>query len=117
MNTILKKILLSLFIIVSLVIIIYGLLFIISQMVNMKYYFDHSLPTPIYSSENTIPICKKEFFQELILFAKIIVGYAICGLVLSIFVIGENNFSKVYVFVVRPPFAHSNFLGLVSLFR
>ena len=67
MNTILKKILLSLFIIVSLVIIIYGLLFIISQMVNMKYYFDHSLPTPIYSSENTIPICKKEFFQELIL--------------------------------------------------
>ena len=68
-------------------VVIYGLLFIISQMVNMKYYFDHSLPTPIYSSENTIPICKKEFFQELILFAKIIVGYAICGLVLSIFVI------------------------------
>ncbi len=83
-TTLLKKILLSLFIIVSLAIIINELMFIISQMINMKYYFDHSLPNPIYSSENTIPICSKEFFQELILFAKIIVGYAICGLILVI---------------------------------
>jgi len=83
-TTLLKKILLSLFIIVSLAIIINELMFIISQMVNMKYYFDHSLPTPIYSSENTIPICSKEFFQELILFAKVIVGYAVCGLILAI---------------------------------
>ena len=85
MNTILlKKLLLSLFILVSLAIIINELMFIISQMVNMKYYFEHSLPTPIYSSENTIPICRKEFFQELIFFAKIIIVYAICGLILAI---------------------------------
>lgn len=85
MNKILlKKILLSLFILVSLAIIVDQLLFVISQMVNIKYYFDHSLPNPIYSDENTMPICRKEFFQELILFAKIIVGYAICGLIIAI---------------------------------
>jgi hypothetical protein len=85
MNKILlKKILLSLFILVSLAIIVDQLLFVISQMVNIKYYFDHSLPNPIYSDENTMPICRKEFFRELILFAKIIVGYAICGLIIAI---------------------------------
>jgi len=82
--TLLKKILLSLFILVSLAIIINELMFIISQMVNIKYYFDHSLPTSKYSNENIIPICSKEFFHELILFAKIIVGYAVCGLILAI---------------------------------
>jgi predicted branched-subunit amino acid permease len=89
-TTLFKKILLSLFILVSLVIIVYGLLFIVSQMVNIKYYFDHSLPNPIYSNENTIPICRKEFFQELILFAKIIVGYAIFGLILGIYYIRKK---------------------------
>lgn len=92
MNKILlKKILLSLFIVVSLVIIVSELLFIISQMVNIKYYFDHSLPNPIYSNENTIPICRKEFFQELILFAKIIVGYAVFGLILAVYWIRRNK--------------------------
>ena len=92
MNTILKKkILLSLFILVSLAIIVNELMFIISQMVNIKYYFDHSLPTPIYSNENTIPICREEFFQELILFAKIVVGYAICGLILAIYYIKKKD--------------------------
>ena len=36
----------------------------ISQMVNMKYYFDHSLPTPIYSSENTYQFAKKNFSKN-----------------------------------------------------
>ena len=84
MNKILSKTLLSLFALVSLVIIVYGLMFIISQMVNIKYYFDHGLPAPIYNNENTIPICRKEFFEELIFIMGIVVGYAICGLILAI---------------------------------
>lgn len=79
---ILKKILLSLFILVSLAIIIYGLLFVFSQMTNIKYYFDNCLPNS--NDKSVIPIYRKEFFQELILFAKIVVGYTICGLILAI---------------------------------
>ena len=77
----LKRILLSLFTLLSLVIIIVGTMFIISQMINIKYFFDHA---PINNDKNTIPICTREFVSELILYAKIIIGYAICGLILVV---------------------------------
>jgi hypothetical protein len=77
-----KKILFSLFVLLSLVIIVEGVMFVVSQMINIKYYFDTSLPCN--NSEHIIPICTRKFVSELILYAEIIVGYAICALILVI---------------------------------
>ncbi|MBP1629141.1 MAG: hypothetical protein H6Q15_34 [Bacteroidetes bacterium] len=60
---------------------IYSVLFYISQEVNIKYYFDDCLPN---GSANQIPICKKDFFLELILYAKILIFYSLYGLILSV---------------------------------
>ena len=62
-------------------------MFVVSQMVNITYYFENCLPN---NNNNTIPICKKEFFLELILYAKIIVLYAIYGLNIAIHYIKKN---------------------------
>lgn len=80
-NKKLNKILQYVFILFSLIVIVYTVLFIISQEVNIKYYFENSLPN---GSNNSIPICQKDFFLELILYAKVLLFYAIYGLFLSV---------------------------------
>jgi len=87
-NKTLNNIFLYVFILFSLIVIIVGILFIISQMVNIKYYFDDSLPNSI---SNSNPICAKEFFLEMIWYAKIIVIYAVYGFILAIFGIRRNK--------------------------
>lgn len=77
-----KKVLKFIYAIFSLIVISYSVMFIISQMVNIKYYFDNSLP--INGNNYSIPICEKEFFLELILYAKILIIYAICGIIVVI---------------------------------
>lgn len=79
-NKTLHNVFLSIFILFSLIVIVYGVLFSISQMVSIKYYFDDCLP----NGNNSIPVCQKEFFLELILYAKILVFYAVYGLILAI---------------------------------
>lgn len=64
-------------------------MFIVNQMVNIKYYFEDGLP--MGSNEYSIPICEKEFFLELIFYSKILVVYAICGLVLALCYIKKNK--------------------------
>lgn len=76
-----RKIFLYGFLLFSLVVLIYGIMFAVSQMVNIKYYFDDSLPN---SSNSSIPICEKEFFLELVFYAKFVIVYAVYGLILSI---------------------------------
>ncbi|OUN68018.1 hypothetical protein B5G10_12460 [Barnesiella sp. An55] len=80
-NKKLHKILQYVFILFSLIVIVYSVLFIISQEVNIKYYFENSLPN---GSNDSIPICQKDFFLEVILYAKVLLFYAIYGLFLSI---------------------------------
>jgi hypothetical protein len=77
----LNKVLLYIFSVFSLIVIIDGVSFIISQMVNIKYFFDDCLPN---SNNNALPICEKDFFLELIFYAKILILYAVCGLILAI---------------------------------
>jgi hypothetical protein len=57
-------------------------MFVISQMVNIKYYFDDCLPN---TTDSSIPVCNKDFFLELILYAKIFIAYAIYGLILAVY--------------------------------
>lgn len=80
-NKKLNKILQYVFILFSLIVIVYSVLFIVNQEVNIKYYFENSLPN---GSNNSIPICQKDFFLELILYAKVLLFYAIYGLFLSV---------------------------------
>ena len=68
-NKKLNKILQYVFILFSLIVIVYSVLFIVNQEVNIKYYFENSLPN---GSNNSIPICQKDFFLELILYAKVL---------------------------------------------
>lgn len=82
----LKKIFIYTFILFSLIVIIDGIMFIISQMANIKYYFDDYLS----NNNNSIPICEKEFILELILYAKILIVYALYGLFLSIYYIWKK---------------------------
>ena len=81
-NEIIDKIFIYLFVLFSLVVIVYGVIFIINQQINIKYFFEDCLPD---SNADKIPICPKDFFVELILYAKIIVLYAIYGLILSVY--------------------------------
>ena len=81
-NEIIDKIFIYLFVLFSLVVIVYGVMFIINQQINIKYFFEDCLPD---SNADKIPICPKDFFVELILYAKIIVLYAIYGLILSVY--------------------------------
>ena len=81
-----KKIFVYIFILLSLFVIIYGVMFVISQMINIKYYFDDCLP----NGNGSIPICEKEFFLELILYAKVLIFYATYGLTLSIYCIWKK---------------------------
>lgn len=81
-NKKLNKILHYIFILFSLIVIVYSVLFIINQKINIKYYFDDCLPN---GTNNLIPICQKDFFLELILYAKFLLFYAICGLIFAIF--------------------------------
>lgn len=83
----LNKTFLYIFVLFSLIVIIYGVLFIINQMVSIKYYFDDYLPN---GTNNLIPICQKKFFLELVLYAKVLVLYAIYGLILSIYYIRKK---------------------------
>ena len=62
-------------------------MFIISQMINLKYYFDDCLPV---DNKNLISFFDKEFINELILYAKVIVVYAILGLILSCYFLRKN---------------------------
>ncbi len=77
-----NRIFLYVFILLSLMVIVYSVLFIISQQINIKYYFEDCLPN---SSANSIPVCQKDFFIELILYAKFLIFYAIYGLILSFY--------------------------------
>ena len=79
---IIDKIFIYLFVLFSLVVIVYVVLIIINQQVNIKYFFEDCLPD---SNADKTPICQKDFFVELILYAKIIVLYAIYGLILSVY--------------------------------
>jgi hypothetical protein len=81
-KSIFKNILLWLFVMFSLVIIFYGIMFVMSQMTNIKYYFDDGLPN---SNIGNLPICRKEFINELILFAKFVICYSIYGLIIGIY--------------------------------
>ncbi len=83
-----KKIFLYVFILLSLIVIFYNFLFIISQQINIKYYFDTRLSN---SNVAQIPICQKEFFLELILHAKFLIFYAIYGLVLLFYYSRKNS--------------------------
>jgi hypothetical protein len=80
-NKILHNVFLYIFILFSLIVIVYGVLFVISQMISIKYYFDDCLSN---GNNSSVPICQKEFFLELVLYAKILVFYAIYGLILAI---------------------------------
>lgn len=86
-NKIINKMLLYTFILFSLIVVVWSILFIINQQINIKYYFDDYLPN---GSANSIPICKKDFLLELILYAKILLLYAIYGLVLSAYLIRKR---------------------------
>ena len=77
-----NRIVLYIFILLSLIVIVYSALFIISQQINIKYYFEDCLPD---SSANSIPVCQKEFFIELILYAIFLIFYALYGLILSFY--------------------------------
>lgn len=88
-NKKLNKILQYVFILFSLIVIVYSVLFIISQEVNIKYYFENSLPN---GSNNSIPICQKDCFLEVILYAKVLLFYAIYGLFLSISCIKKSSY-------------------------
>ena len=90
-NKKLNKILQYVFILFSLIVIVYSVLFIVNQEVNIKYYFENSLPN---GSNNSIPICQKDFFLELILYAKVLLFYAIYGLFLSISCIKKSVISS-----------------------
>ena len=57
-NKKLNKILQYIFILFSLIVIVYSVLFIINQEINIKYYFEDYLPN---GSNNLIPICQKDF--------------------------------------------------------
>jgi len=87
MNKNILKILQYIFILFSLIVIIYGILFYINQNINIKYYFDDCLPN---ANINQIPIFQKEFFIELILYSKIIILYAIYGMFLLIYSIKKR---------------------------
>lgn len=78
-NKTIKKIFLYAFILLSLIVVFHSILFIINQQINIKYYFDDCLPN---SSADLTYICQKDFFLELILYAKILIFYAIYGMVL-----------------------------------
>ena len=88
-NKKLNKILQYVFILFSLIVIVYSVLFIVNQEVNIKYYFENSLPN---GSNNSIPICQKDFFLEVILYAKVLLFYAIYGLFLSISCIKKSSY-------------------------
>ena len=88
-NKKLNKILQYIFILFSLIVIVYSVLFIINQEINIKYYFEDYLPN---GSNNLIPICQKDFFLELILYAKALLFYAIYGLILSIYCIKKSQY-------------------------
>ena len=87
-NKTIKKILLYIFILLSLIVIFYSILFIINQQINVKYYFDDCLPN---SNADQISICQKDFLLELILYAKILIFYAIYGLVLLYYYSRKDN--------------------------
>lgn len=86
-----RKIFLCGFLLFSLVVLIYGIMFTVSQMVNIKYYFDDSLPN---RNNSSIPICEKEFFLELVFYAKIVIMYAVYGLILSISCIRRKKIAR-----------------------
>lgn len=90
-NKKLHKILQYVFVLFSLIVIVYSVLFIINQEVNIKYYFENSLPN---GRNDSIPICQKDFFLELILYAKVLLFYAIYGLFLSISCIKKSVISS-----------------------
>lgn len=71
------------FIIASIIIIIYRVLFYINQMINIKYYFDQPL---VYDNPASYPpICNEEYVLESILTAKIEIVYALGGLILCVY--------------------------------
>lgn len=88
-----KKTFLYIFIFFSVIVIGYEVMFIASQMVNIKYYFDDCFPAGYDNS--IIPICQKEYFLELIFYAKILIIYALSGLILAIWCLRKNNSNKV----------------------
>jgi hypothetical protein len=85
-----KKIILIGYLLFSTAIIIYGFMFVVSQMVNLKYYFESNLPT---SSNSCYPF-DNEFILEIIQFAKIIIFYAFWGLFLSIYLLWDKKRNK-----------------------
>lgn len=84
-----RKIFKIIFVLFSLFVIGYGVMFIISQMINIKYYFDNGLPHTVNSY--TIPIFEKEFFLELIFGVKVLIAYAIYGLILVLYPIPKKE--------------------------
>ena len=87
-----RKVLLYFFVLFSLILIGYGVMFIVSQMVNIKYYFDDGFSAG--HNNYAIPIYQKEYFLELVLYAKILIVYALLGLILAIWCL-RNKPNKV----------------------
>ena len=54
---IIDKIFIYLFVLFSLVVIVYGVMFIINQQINIKYFFEDCLPD---SNADKISICQKD---------------------------------------------------------
>lgn len=79
-----------LFLLLSLLLGICIILFIVSQEINLKYYFKDCLPNSI-DINMLPPIFQESFWEELILYAKILFFYAMFGLVISIYSIKQFN--------------------------
>lgn len=82
--TFIKKLIFIGYLLFSIAIIIFGIMFILSQMVNLKYYFDNNSSVSCYPFD-------KDFILELVFYAKIIVFYSFGGLLLSVYFLRNKN--------------------------
>ncbi len=79
-----------LFLLLSLLLVIWIIFFIVSQEINLKYYFKDCLPNSI-DINMLPPIFHESFWEELILDAKILFFYAMFGVFISIYSIKRFN--------------------------
>lgn len=85
------KIFIWLFALLSVYVIVYEGMFILNQLVNIKYCFEHGLPT---HHKYATPVYTKEFFYGLVFGATAIIGYAVFGFILSIYFIRKSITKK-----------------------
>ena len=79
----LHLILIIIFAICSLAMVIFSILFILNNEISVKYYFSE-VAFLDKNIETSMPICRKEYFLEIILLAKFVFLYGLFGFILSI---------------------------------